>query len=168
MSLPAQIDPRKLALQGIILEGEIAVSDLSRLGTSVSAVSDALKLSLQFAMDESRQPIATGEASVFVDVICQRCLDRVNVELKAEIALQVVWSEDQIANVAPNYEPWIVVDKLADLYAVVEDEVLLVLPIVNYHRMGDCTGDAFFEEVDAKCEEAVVDSPFSVLKQLKH
>ena len=41
MSLPAEIDPRKLALQGIALEGEIAARDLARLNDSVEAISDA-------------------------------------------------------------------------------------------------------------------------------
>jgi uncharacterized protein len=129
MSLPTQIDPRKLALQGIALEGEFAAKGLTRLGESVEAVAGPLKASLQFSLDESRQPMVTGEASVCVDVICQRCLDIVNIEIKAAIALQVVWSEDRIANVAPDYEPWIVVDKIADLDVVIEDEIHLALPI---------------------------------------
>ena len=135
MSLPTQIDPRKLAQQGISLEGEFAAEDLTRLSESVEAVTGPLKASLQFSLDESRQPMITGEASVCVDVICQRCLDIVNIEIKAAIALQVVWSEDHIANVAPDYEPWVVVDKIADLDVVVEDEILLALPIVNYHNI---------------------------------
>ena len=167
MSLPAQIDPRKLALQGIVLEGDIAVADLSRLSSSVVAVSGPLKASIQFEVDESRKPVAKGSAVVDVDVICQRCLDSVNIELKADFALQVIYSEDQVANVAPNYEPWLVVDRMANLNTVIEDEVLLVLPIVNYHRVEDCTGDTFLEKVAAKGEEAVVDSPFNILKQLK-
>jgi uncharacterized protein len=73
-------------------------------------------------------------AKISVDVICQRCLDPMSIEIKAAIALQVIWSEDRIANVSPDYEPWIVVDKIADLAVVLEDELLLALPIVNYHN----------------------------------
>ena len=64
MSLPTQIDPRKLALQGIVLEGEFSASDLTRLNESVEAITGGLKASLQFSLDESRQPMITGEASV--------------------------------------------------------------------------------------------------------
>ena len=167
MSLPNQIDPRKLAQQGISLQGEFAAKGLTRLNESVEAVTGALKASLQFSLDPSRQSMVTGEASVCVDVICQRCLDIVNIEIKAAIALQVVWSEDHIANVAPDYEPWIVVDKIADLDVVIEDEILLALPIVNYHKIGECTGSAFYEKADTNLEETTVDSPFSVLQQLK-
>lgn len=167
MSLPAQIDPRKLALQGIALEGEIAAKDLNRLDVSVEAISGALNVSLQFSLDESRQTMVSGKASVCVDVVCQRCLDLVNIEINADIALQVVWSEDQLANVAPGYEAWIVVDKIADLHDVIEDEILLALPIVNYHKIEDCTGSALNLKANTDLEEATVDSPFSVLQQLK-
>ena len=67
-----------------------------------------------------------------------------------------------------NYEPWIMVDKIADLNLVIEDEVLLALPIVNYHNIEDCTGSAFISQADTDLEETVTDSPFSVLQQLKN
>jgi uncharacterized protein len=167
MSLPTQIDPRKLALQGITLEGEFSAKDLPRLSASVEAVNSALSATLQFFNDESRQPLAKGEAAMSVDVICQRCLDPVSIEIKAAIALQVVWSEDHIANVSPDYEPWIVVDKIADLAVAIEDELLLALPIVSYHDPDKCTGSAFDSKASTNEEEAVSDSPFSILKQLK-
>jgi uncharacterized protein len=167
MALPTQIDPRKLAVQGIALEGEISAKDLTRLNESVEAVTSATQVHLQFSLDESKQAIVTGTATVFVDVVCQRCLDLVNIEVNASVSLQVIWSEDQLANVAPNYEPWIVVDKFADLNIVIEDEILLALPIVNYHNIDECTGSAFVPKADTDLEEATVDSPFSVLQQLK-
>ena len=167
MSLPTQIDPRKLALQGITLEGEFSAKDLPRLSASVEAVNSSLSATLEFSHDQSRQPLVKGEAKISVDVICQRCLDPMSIEIKAAIALQVIWSEDRIANVSPDYEPWIVVDKIADLAVVLEDELLLALPIVNYHNLGECTGNAVVSKATTNDEEAVVDSPFNVLKQLK-
>ena len=167
MSLPTQIDPRKLALQGITLEGEFSANDLPRLSASVEAVNSSLYATLQFTQDESRQPLVKGEASISVDAICQRCLDPVSIEIKAAIALQVIWSEDHIANVSPDYEPWTVVDKIADLAVVIEDEILLALPIVNYHDPDECTGSAFDPKAATNDVEAVSDSPFSILKQLK-
>ena len=167
MSLPTQIDPRKLALQGITLEGEFSANDLPRLSASVEAVNSPLSVAIEFKLDESRQALIKGEAKVLVDVICQRCLDPMSIEIKAAIALQVIWSEDHIANVSPDYEPWIVVDKIADLAVVIEDEVLLALPIVNYHNPDECTGSAFYAKASTNDDEAVTDSPFSILKQLK-
>ena len=56
---------------------------------------------------------------------------------------------------------------MANLNELLEDEILLALPLVNYHAMGECTGDTFIEKVEATHDEAIVDSPFSILEQLK-
>ena len=48
-----------------------------------------------------------------------------------------------------------------------EDELLLALPIVNYHKPGDCTGNALQQNEAVNEEEAIADNPFSVLQQLK-
>jgi uncharacterized protein len=167
MALPSQIDPRKLALQGTTLEGSFDGKDLTRLSSAVAEVLGPVKATVVFELDESKQPIVSGSASVSVNVVCQRCLDPVAKELKAVFSLQVVWSEDQITNVAPNNEPWVVIDKTAELLPVVEDELLLALPIVNYHDMGDCSGEAFQHYAADKDEKVIADSPFSVLQQLK-
>lgn len=167
MALPTHIDPRKLALQGYLLEGEVKSDNLPRLAASVSEICKPLKASIQFELDESRAKIAHGNADVTVTAVCQRCLDPVQVDLHAEFAVQVIWSEDHEDRVAKNYEPWLVVDKMANLNELLEDEILLALPLVNYHTNGECTGDTFIEEVDATHDEAIVDSPFSILEQLK-
>ena len=168
MALPNYIDPRKLALQGILLEGAVNVGDLTRLGSSVSAIRGPLKASMQFELDESRAKVARGNIVVEVEVVCQLCLDPLVVNLQAEFAVQVIWSEDHLNRVASNYEPWLVVDKMANLSELLEDEILLALPLVNYHNVGECTGDTFVNEVEgAAGDEIVRDNPFNVLLQLK-
>jgi len=167
MALPTHIDPRKLALQGYLLEGEVKCDSLTRLASSVSSICGSLEASVQFELDESRAKVARGTASVTVHAICQRCLDVVKVDLKADFAVQVIWSEDHLNRVASNYEPWLVEDRMANLSELLEDEILLALPSVNYHKMGKCTGDSFMQEMESSGDEAVTDSPFNILKQLK-
>ena len=167
MALPNYIDPRKLALQGILLEGTVNVADLTRLDSSVSAIRGPLKASVQFELDESRAKVARGNVMVEVEVVCQRCLDPLVVDLQADFAAQVIWSEDHLNRVASNYEPWLVEDRMANLSELLEDEILLALPSVNYHKMGSCTGDSFMQETESSGDEAVTDSPFNILKQLK-
>ena len=168
MALPNYIDPRKLALQGILLEGTVNVADLTRLDSSVSAIRGPLKASVQFELDESRAKVARGNVMVEVEVVCQRCLDPLVLDLQADFAAQVIWSEDHLNRVASNYEPWLVIDKMANLSELLEDEILLALPLVNYHNAGECTGDSFVnEEEGAAGDEIVSDNPFNVLLQLK-
>jgi len=167
MALPTHIDPRKLALQGYLLEGEVKADSLPRLASSVSAICAPLRASVQFELDESRAKVAHGTADVTIEVICQRCLDTVQIELHADFAVQVIWSEDHLHRVASNYEPWLVLDRMASLSELLEDEILLALPLVNYHKVGECTGDTFLDEVTSESDGTIEDSPFSILEQLK-
>ena len=108
MALPTHIDPRKLALQGYHLEGEVSMDGLPRLVTSVLRICGPVLASVQFGLDETKARIVRGSARALVEVICQRCLDPVQVNLDAEFALQIIKSEEQEKRVAKNYEPWIV------------------------------------------------------------
>jgi uncharacterized protein len=91
----------------------------------------------------------------------------VQIDLHADFAVQVIWSEDHLHRVASNYEPWLVVDRMASLSELLEDEILLALPLVNYHKVGECTGDTFLNEVASEPDGTISDSPFSILEQLK-
>jgi uncharacterized protein len=166
MALPSRIDPRKLALQAALLEGLVEGDELDRLSSSVSRVVSPCRASIQFEIDESGQPLAKGTASVEVELICQRCLDPFMMNLQANFSLQIIGSEDQIVNVAPDHEAWVVVDRIVSPVRMIEDEILLALPIVNYHRVGDCTGNALAAGSDCS-GVAVAKNPFSILEQLK-
>jgi uncharacterized protein len=167
MSLPTHVDPRKLAQQDYLLEGELGAENLPRLASSVESICSPLKATIRFSVDESKAKIACGSASVSVMAICQRCLDEVKVDLHATFAVQIIWSDDKVQHVARNYEPWLVSERTADLSELLEDEILLSLPLVNYHPAGACTGDAFIASVDSDIDVSESDNPFSILKQLK-
>jgi len=171
MALPTLIDPRKLANQGIVLEGHFHAQHLPRLALAVSDIETPLSASLKFAVDEAGAKIVSGTLGMRVTAVCQRCMDPVSVALSAEFLAQVIWSEDQLANVPGDREPWIVIDKMASLSELLEDEILLALPLVNYHETGMCTGDTFISKDRAVNEETrdeiVADNPFNILQQLK-
>ena len=171
MALPTLIDPRKLANQGIVLEGQFHVKHLPRLAAAVIDIETPLSALVKFGIDESRAKVASGTLSVSVSAQCQRCLNPVTVALSTDFAAQIIWSKDQLVNVPSDREPWIVVAKMASLNELLEDEILLALPLVNYHEHGQCTGDTFLSEdgqgYNEKEDEIVGDNPFNILQQLK-
>lgn len=171
MALPTLVDPRKLANQGIVLEGHFEAKHLPRLALSVESIESPLSALLTFGLDEAKAKVVGGTLGVAVKVVCQRCLDPVIVDVNAVFSAQVIWSEDQISTVSGDREPWIVGEKMVDLSEMLEEEVLLALPLVNYHEEGCCTGDTFVTEkdsgADTKNDEVVADNPFNILKQLK-
>ena len=171
MALPTLIDPRKLANQGIVLEGQFHDQHLPRLAEAVASIETPLSALIKFEIDEARAKVASGTLRFQCRQYASAVLIRSQLTLSSDFAAQVIWSEDQMCNVPSDREPWIVVDKMASLNELLEDEILLALPTVNYHENGLCTGDTFLSEDErgnnGEDDQVVADNPFNILQQLK-
>lgn len=164
--LPRHIDPRKFAQQGLDLSGFIAVSELTRLAEIALDSSDKVEVELEFGVDDERHRVIVGRAHCALQVTCQRCLEPVEVVLDAEINLAIVWDEERAKQLPKALDPLILPEGVADIYSIIEDELLLNLPMVSYHDE-DCIEQTSFgdDEVEAKTESTK--NPFQVLEQLK-
>ena len=165
--LPRQVDPRKFAQQGVELKGTVAISALKRLSEALASTDGEVVLELSFGINEEHKRILTGTAQATVEVICQRCLDITPLTLEGNLSLAMVWSEEQAENLPKHLDPWIIGEGAADLYDIIEEELLLNLPMVSYHKEA-CVDKANFSSGEAVEEEVEsVPNPFSVLEQLK-
>ncbi len=165
--LPRHIDPRKFAQQGLSLEGRLAVSELARLAEVALEPSDEVQVALHFDVDEERHRLITGTAKCRLTVTCQRCLEPADVNLDADFMLAIVWDEDQAKQLPRALDPLILEEGVADMYRIIEDELLLNLPMVSYHDR-DCIEQTSFGDGDAEnAEPETKNNPFQVLEQLK-
>ena len=170
-SLPRQIDPRKFAQQGIEISGSVPLNLLPRVGELLSSGAGDIQVSLAFGLDEQRLLTLTGVINANVEHICQRCLGPVPVELNCQLKLAIVWDEEKAESLPQVYDAWVLGEGATDLYAVIEDELLLSLPIVSYHAE-ECIPHRYFssgKEVSEKeiAQDKEQKNPFQVLKQLK-
>ena len=162
--LPKQGDPRKFAQQGISLDGFVPVAALPRLAESVQETAGNIQVDLAFGISVEKKKIVTGHASAELTLVCQRCLDNVKVPVKSDISLGIVWDEEG-AEALPEYlDPWITGEGIADLYDMIEVELLLSLPKVAYHEEL-CVDRQLF--TSGKPVEVKKPNPFQVLEQLK-
>jgi uncharacterized protein len=91
-------------------------------------------------------------------------LENVKVPVKSNISLGIVWDEEG-AEALPEYlDPWITGEGIADLYDMIEVELLLSLPKVAYHEEL-CVDRQLF--TSGKPVEVKKPNPFQVLEQLK-
>ncbi|TQV73483.1 nucleic acid-binding protein [Exilibacterium tricleocarpae] len=180
--LPRRIDPRKFAQQGVNLAGDIAVSDLARLTEASVGDGPPVRAALAFGINEEKARTLTGTLDGQVNLVCQRCLEPVAVPLHCALNLVLVWDEEDARQLPRRLDPWIVGEGTADLYEVLEEELLLALPMVAYHAEacidpallsgGEATGatgqggqkNARFSEANREASES---NPFKVLEQLK-
>jgi uncharacterized protein len=169
--LPRWVDARKFAHQHVELAGHVPQDTLPRLQLAVASIESPVYVQLRFAIDPSRIRTVTGPLQVRVKMVCQRCMGETDVELASELAVGVVASDEESKQLPRSLEPWVVSREAseADLYAVIEDELLLDLPMVVYHDY-QCLDEQLYSAGDATTAAAQEEgkrNPFQILEQLK-
>lgn len=163
--LPRQGDPRKFAQQGVVLEGFIPIADLPRIVEATESSSGDVQVNLEFGISEEGKRAVTGRAVADLSLVCQRCLEPVLIPVESDISLAIVWDEDAAKGLPQHFDPWIAGEGVADLYDMIEEELLLSLPAVAYHPE-PCVDKKLYSSgkpVEVKKEK----NPFQVLEQLK-
>ncbi len=167
--LPKEIDPFRFAQNGRELEGELALDKMSRLADSLHDNSGVVTVSMRFDIDETGTPFMQGHFVTTLSLTCERCLQALTLPVDINAMLGLVKHEKLGEGLAEQYEPWIIDDnELVDPAAVVEDELILALPLVPKHDY-DCLPEEAWFAGEKEVEEKPVkpESPFAVLSALK-
>ena len=108
------------------------------------------------------------EAEVSLPLICQRCLEPADIELSVVRDFRFVDTEEQAeAEDEEAEEDVLVLSRDFDLLALVEDELLMELPLVPRHAV--CPGDVKLavRDADFDAASAAKPNPFAALAGLK-
>ena len=147
-------------------EGKFAVADLTRLTGEIADNSGTLRWSLQGGPNKSGYLQLTLDVSGVVQLRCQRCLTAFPFAIESKSALVVAANEqsaDEIDELLDDDMIDVIVGvREFDFVQLIEDEVLLALPLAPKHAI--CPDNAALDAL----KNAKKDSPFSVLKNLKN
>jgi uncharacterized protein len=139
---PLRLDVAALAKDGMALSGEWPMSDLARLQQSQNPPQDWMPPPVMWAVRGERRAVAGGtpetwlhlQAHAPVWLTCQRCLLPYRVELTANRPVRFVPGEERAEALdAEIDEDVLALTPALNLRALVEDELLLALPIVPRH-----------------------------------
>jgi uncharacterized protein len=139
-----------------------------RLTADAASCSGEVSVQAEFCFEEGF-PVFRGTAKTVVQLECQRCLEPVGVPIEVSFILAFVGSEEKAVEVPQPMEPVLLESEEISIIEVLEDELILALPIVALHE--EC--DVFdYRTPDEKTQavaqdEAATANPFSVLEQLK-
>lgn len=166
--LPTRIDPIVMAAETRVLEGLLPLAGMPRVRAIVEQPLDRVKLRLRGAVDEAGRSLLLGHVHTQVSMQCQRCLQAVAVQIDAGFTLAVVRSEQEAALLPDHYEPLLLPSgEDVSLAELIEDEVLLNLPIVARHDVNECGADTQIASEDADGKAAAdVYQPFAGLADL--
>lgn len=165
-TLPDQIKLVKFCKKNARLDGFWPLQKFTRL--TENALDSTGKVSVQAVFSVQHGfPTLCGKVQFEVRMQCQRCLEPVCIPLNAEINLGFVQSESELENLPDFLEGVIYEPEEISLIEVVEQELLLALPLIPYHE--DC--DAFpYQDQQAIADQPVTankDNPFQVLQSLR-
>lgn len=168
-SLPIYIDPRKYANHEMALEGQISLNQLKELCAALASDVGEVAVHLNFKVDEDRRYIATGNLKTQVQLICQRCMEPTPYDVEIELALAFVYDEDHAKNISVDFDPVVMTEGEIVLAKMIEEELLLALPVVAYHDQSGCNPIAlkYASSTDDAPDDEENPNPFSILAQLK-
>jgi uncharacterized protein len=173
--LPVEINPYRCIEQKRLIEGEIALNMLPRLkkilSSDINSTMNSAKVSLEFMRNESYLPMLKGRVSAVLSLCCQRCLSSVEYNIDNNLSLVLIATDTDNVQRQDGHETYFVENELIFLPDLIEDELMLALPISITHKQCDMvtpSTDVFFDSCDTdKNNKAVKENPFTVLKNLK-
>ena len=163
-SLSKNINPVQLATQNKLIQGRLPLVQCERLLPSLRENTGYVDFSLQFMQDESQRTVVRATMSAELGLECRRCLKPMTYPMRVSVDLAVV-ADDKAATELPEcYEPLLVMDGEVALESLIEDELLLNLPVMPSHSENECSAVLPTDQVDNELDGRK--NPFAVLKNI--
>ncbi|HKQ23859.1 MAG TPA: YceD family protein [Burkholderiales bacterium] len=159
----AVVDSVAFARESGALRATVAVAALERLHDALFERSGAITYELAGRVDQDGKPSLRLELGGDLLLRCQRCLGPVSFRFDAVRNFVLVPAGQALSDSADEAEDTehLYADPRLDVIALVEDEVILGLPMVPGHEEGVC------EVTSPQAESVRQASPFNALAALK-
>lgn len=167
--LPTTLDVRKAAAREVVVSGVVELQRLGRLREILASDEGHIEARCEFHRDEEGRFVVEVSVDARVAVTCQRCLEPMPLKIASRTRLAIVGDDNAARQLPATLDPWIVEGEVGDLFALIEDDLILDIPAVAYHEAEDCNKlmDAYRQSPGAGTEKEQAENPFKVLEQLK-
>ncbi len=160
------VDPYLQARRARHMQGSISLAKFERLVDALSRADGDVDVDIQFGHGVSGKAQAQFQLGLSATLIaeCQRCLGEVNYPISSDKTMMLVKDKEALAKVPEEFEPVLVEEDKLSLMSIIEDELLLSLPLMFKHDA--CHMAVTAKESDEEEFEVRV-NPFVVLSELK-
>lgn len=161
---PDWVNPDRAAAAGRIFHGSLPLSSMPRLQDLIVGDSGGeVTFTLSFSLTDQRQIRVEVEVEGWLPLRCQRSLETYRHELNSSAVVGIVADEAEMAMLPGEFEPLVCADRRLKLAELVEEEVLLGLPLVPTSP----TSQRIVAEGGDDQGETETHRPFDVLATLK-
>jgi len=159
--LPAVIDPLQLADEGAWLRGALGLTDMPRLLGVCADNQGSVVVDLHFERDAQGLRRMHGSLQATLRMVCQHCLQPFTHTLCADTRL-ILLTPGEPGAVTADEADTLVVTKPLPLSEIVEDELLLAMPMIPRHAPGECQAN-----MSGPTDKGRDRRPFATLNKLK-
>lgn len=163
MGVPVVIDSLDFARNAGVRRGKIAISGFQRLQDYLVNNSGELGYAVIGALDANGRPVLRIDIQGVVSLQCQRCLEELEHMLDIHAELRVAQNEQELQSFDEDESvDCILTQPEMDVLSLIEDEIILSLPVSSRHEQGECMPGG---RQDGKIIREA--SPFAALAALK-
>lgn len=161
--LPESADFLKEVQRNTCYQGRWPVSRFERLRDIICDHSGEVEVRLKFGVSAGTRCL-DGQVVAELALRCERCLNPVNQHIDSGFRFGLVVDEDEASLLPKEFEPLVLADGEQSLIELVEDELLLSLPIVAKHDR-ECS-EILRQHQNDRNAQADTYKPFAALKDL--
>lgn len=126
----------------------------------------AVTVNLHFSRDMCGYCTVDGDIRYTLGLRCERCLDEVEVSLSSTVKLIMKSESETFSGKTGEYDLYEYAGKSLGLASLVEDELLLVLPLAPKHKdISLCNQGMIAWLASGGAPEKNTESPFAILKR---
>ncbi len=169
VKIPITIDPYRTAQKRSSFDGILQLQNLTRLSEQLSDTEGDVAVLIHCGNDEQGLVYIEGEAHCTVQLRCERCGDEMTLNINSSFAYTPVKGDDSAQEEIPQRYDVIETDEHGEvnLRQLVEDELILALPLFPMHDEGQCDPNKLqmsWGEIEPEPEKP---NPFAILQELK-
>lgn len=148
-----------------MFEGVYPISRLTRLNELLLSNDGYVTAKLNFGQSVGF-PCLKAKVSASLTLKCQRCLQPMQTEVTGGFKFALVHDEEELELIPDEFEPYLLEGEEQSIIELVEDELILSLPMVTSHS-DNCS--EFMAKQEKMIKSAKQDAhPFAALKALKN
>jgi uncharacterized protein len=165
--LPIHVNPQRLSENSVSLHGLFPIAKMDRLKPSLTQPEGDVEVTVNFGVDAEGLRFMKGQMKTHLTLQCQRCMEPLKHEILADFAFGMVKNEEKAKRLPSHYDPIIVEDQDLNLQDVIEEELIISLPIVPAHELDDCKVHLPLVAADPELVGSEKENPFKVIESLK-
>lgn len=161
--LPLLIEPEIFADSDRHLAGELAFSEMPELLAQVNDKDAIARFELEFSRNDRGVVVVSGWINADLMLVCQRCLSPLQHNLHGPVSIGIVHNEEETGLLPDDLEPFMAESGKVSVLKLLEEELILSLPLSPLHEPSVCPAT---EKVEA--HKAERENPFAILKNFRN